>query len=475
MRGGTRLRPKHIRLGSRSEPQHQDRRLSGPLGCVSLTPVSWMSLRVVLVTIGLAFAGAARAVVEAEAGSGRVDFREVTPIQVLPAPPSLWTGAMQEITVGLRPSVGTIRRRLEATLRAKPFAEPLRLRVTSDLRVFLRGLALPGMRALLEPQLAGAPSPENHVFVEAMQGRVSKGVLELDARDLSWLDLSLLSQHIETASRVPRFTRKAWHRAMDDDEQRGRLQQFFGYHWDSVAERVSLDAEQAEISNTPSRPLAPYKAFGDKETGGRPRGELVRAEEGAAEARESLDPLELVPESDETWVYLVDLLPEHMQDLFGRFSSYRGRNCFATALQFDTPGILADRSVNLVREEEHHAAMINSDEFAHALWRAYTPLTEAQIDEGLRFGDLVVFFDEFRDPGYRSLLHTAVHVGGRYYFHKPSKSASSPVEFTRWDDMIRVWRKHAKRLGYQVYRRNPAPMGRYADPRALAEKINWTP
>jgi hypothetical protein len=119
--------------------------------------------------------------------------------------------------------------------------------------------------------------------------------------------------------------------------------------------------------------------------------------------------------------------------------------------------------------------MINSDEFSNALWRGYSLLTGEQVNEGLRYGDVVAFVDKSKGEGYRSMLHAAVHVGGEFYFHKPSKSASSPVEFTRWYEMVRVWQAHAGSLSYLAFRKNPLSSTQYLDNQAFSDKISWTP
>ncbi len=342
-------------------------------------------------------------------------------IKVLPPPVSHLMLDVSESAIELRPSKRTLQRRLEATMREGGFGEPIRLRVEGELSDFLIQVATPRVRRMLRNQGKVSPAQRDH-FLEQVASRLSDDLLELDGRDLSWIDLERLRDHIQISSRIPRLSRIDVERALATPRGRDKLEKFFGSHWTRVVSK-----------------------------------------------------LEATPNSDAPWVQLMELIPDHMQDLFGRYSAYRGRNCFGTALQFASADILADRTINLVREQHHHAAMINSDEFSHALTRGYTPLTQDLLDQGLRFGDVVVFFDHARSEGFRSLLHAAVHVGGRYYFHKPSKSPSSPVEFARWEDMVRVWRRHAKSLDYRAYRRIPIKSGGYPESWAISEKIDWTP
>jgi hypothetical protein len=361
-------------------------------------------------------------------------------VQVLPPPPSLWSLHIEESGVMLRPTLRTIKRRLEGSLANPAVSESVKMSLSNgNISDLLEAIALPGLRELMSQE--GRSSPRGLAFLETMEGRVEGSLIELDARDLTWVDLESLSRRLGKQSVLPWFNRRYWKEALETEDGREGLKVFFGTHWDRVSmfmDRHLIGGNRWDDAFEPS-PLAERYA------------------------------------SDKDWVSMFELLPEHMQGMYGRYSSFRGRNCFATALQFQTPSVLADRSVNMVREREHHSSMINSDEFSSALWRGYSQLTEGQVDEGVRFGDLVVFYDESRGEGYRSMLHAAVHVGGRYYFHKPSKSAASPVEFARWDEMVRTWRRHSSRLGYQVYRKNPISSDNYPDIRSAHEKINWTP
>jgi hypothetical protein len=344
---------------------------------------------------------------------------------VLLPPPSLLPLQLKELPIYLKPTRQTLRRRLEATLQAPEVAESVRLVVRQrDLRDIVARIAGSSLRQLL----ANPNSAAVDAIISSLEERREDGGIEIDARDLNWIDLSRLASYLRIRSRVPFVEKAVWENARSDAAVTARLAAFFGSHWS----RISNSNNDQESNHFETNLVA-----------------------------------------DE--IPLLEWLPQHLREIYGRYSSFRGRNCFATALMFADESVVTNRTVNIVREEDHHPAMINSDEFSNALWRGYSLLTAEQIKEGLRFGDVIAFVDTDKGEGYRSMLHAAVHVGGDYYFHKPSKSASSPLEFTRWYEMVRVWQAHSGSLNYLVFRKYPLSSTQYLDNQAFSDKISWTP
>jgi hypothetical protein len=345
-------------------------------------------------------------------------------VRPMPAPASTWTLPTTRRLVPLRPTAATLRKRLEATLRFQHMSESIRIRLTpEDARETLRELATGPLRKMMSSS-AESDVAAVAAFIQSLEKRLKNDKLKLDARDLRWVDLKKLSRYVEVRSVLPEFDPITWIAATEDSIERSRMEEHFGDDFLRIHQRVQLESEDGQ---------------------------------------------------DESPMPLTVLLPSHMEDIYGRYSAFRGRNCFATALQFANKEVISDRSVNMIRESDHHFAMINSDEFINALWRGYTELTPIQIQRGLRYGDVVVFYDRADELGYRSLRHTAVHISGALYFHKPSKSASTPVEFTTWQSLIDSWQRFTRDLDYRVFRKIPLESGIYIDNATRNEKINWTP
>lgn len=324
----------------------------------------------------------------------------------------------------ITPSRATLRKRLEATLRHQEVAEEIRIRVEDrNPMEILKRIAIPEFRELLgtgESQDTGGEG--SRAFLRSIESRLQKGSLKLDARDLRWIDLRRLSQVVKRSSVLPMVSLEDWEEALSDSISEARLKNHFGENFLSLSKHLRSLQEEGESE-----------------------------------------------------VSLKEFLPEHVRNLYGRYSAFRGRNCFATALLFANQKVIKDNSVNMLRESEHHYTMINSDEFANALWRGYVRLSAEQIDSGLRYGDVVVFLDRSLGDGYRALRHTAVHMIDDIYFHKPSKSASTPVEFTTWTKIVRVWARYTKDLDYEVYRKITFSTATYINNSVMSEKISWTP
>lgn len=352
-----------------------------------------------------------------------LNFPKGQVVRSIPAPLSTWALPTTQKLVPLRPTTATLRKRLEATLRFQDVAESVRVRVKrGHVQQTLRSLATPAFEKMM------ISADDNDVavsaFLKSMEKRLKKDKLKLDARDLRWVDLKRLSRYIEVRSVLPEFDPQTWLEAADEIVERTRMEVHFGDDFLRINQRVFAEREES---------------------------------------------------GDSSPIPITALLPQHMEDIYGRYSAFRGRNCFATALLFAHKWVISDRSVNMIRESEHHFAMINSDEFINALWRGYTELSPAQMQRGLRYGDVVVFYDRADQSGYRSLRHTAVHITGEIYFHKPSKSASTPLEFTTWQKLTRTWQQITDDLGYRVYRKLPLESAVYIENSTRNEKINWTP
>lgn len=353
-----------------------------------------------------------------------LNFPKGQVVRALPPPISTWTLPTTRKLVPLRPTAATLRKRLEATLRFQDVAESVRIRLDKEeARETLRSLATPAFRKMM------SSSDDSDVaavsaFLNSMEKRLKNNKLKLDARDLRWVDLKRLSRYIEVRSVLPEFEPDTWFEHTNEMVERAKMEEHFGDDFRRINQRVLTETE---------------------ETG------------------------------DDSPIPVTALLPPHMEDIYGRYSAFRGRNCFATALLFAHKKVISDRSVNMIRESDHHFAMINSDEFINALWRGYTELNPLQMQRGLRFGDVVVFYDRADESGYRSLRHTAVHITGEIYFHKPSKSASTPLEFTTWQNLSETWQQFTSDLGYRVYRKLPLESAIYIDNSTRNEKINWTP
>ena len=325
-------------------------------------------------------------------------------------------------SVFIYPSAQNLKNRLEASLENPNLNDPVVLRLAS--LAILPLLNQLGSESVLKKLRVSKVSGE---FLREFQASVMERVkglrLVLTKEDLSWLDLSKLSNTLKQPGHMPFVPETQWREALKDPAKKEKLKSYFGAAWGDVEQKVT---------------------------------DLLQNESN-----------ESIP--------LTKLLPDHLEKLVGQFSSYRGRNCFGTALSFQDKGIEYFRNINLVRETQHHSSMINNDEFANAVWLGYTPVSSGEISQyGLQFGDLIVFYEKTTFPIYDSLRHAAVHLGGEFYFHKQSKSASSPIEITRWRDLISTWSALTTQLDYKVYRRIPKLPLKKQSVKISIEKLDWT-
>ena len=350
---------------------------------------------------------------------------EFTPaqVQVLLPPPSAWPGQIVALTQELAPAVRTLRARIEASQKRPEFAEPVVLRLTTiSPLTLIRQLG--NARILSRANIPSTSKQTLSDFAKMLSSRVEGMRFAVEPSDLTWIDLEKLSQTLQAQTTLPLLQKQEWTRLVGAPTPEGdALRTHFGEHFRDAREKV---------------------------------GKFIRENPNAPE------------------VPVIELLPDHFKKLIGRFSPLRGRNCFATALAFLDKNVEQMQNINLIREEGHHASMINNDEFMQALWLGYNELDAQEILAGLRFGDVVVFVDQAEGDSYLSLKHAAVHVAGQVYVHKQSKSASSPIEFTRWSDLAQTWTALAKQLDYRVFRRLPVNSLKSIDSKIAIEKIFWT-
>lgn len=340
-------------------------------------------------------------------------------VEVMLAPPSQWPYEMLQEKTKLLPSQKVLRSRLQATLAYPEIADPLVIRLKSnDARRLLKQL---GNKEALAAMNSTSARPFLEKFTQGLRKRVNESKLSLAAEDLNWIDLEKLSKTVSQTSTEPLMSRAVWAKIKNDASVAQYAESHFGAKWPRISKKVERWIAQGNTGDIP----------------------------------------------------LTLFLPDHLEDEYGNFSPYRGRNCFATALSFADKKVVSRSHINPVREPQHDRWMINADEFANALWLGYYELDGQEIVEGLKLGDVVVFYDE-AEEGYRSLRHTAVHIADTIYFHKQSKSATTPLEFVDWSKLVSTWSGIAKKLEYKVYRKLPMGVSRYQKPAAAFEKVYWS-
>lgn len=148
------------------------------------------------------------------------------------------------------------------------------------------------------------------------------------------------------------------------------------------------------------------------------------------------------------------ILPRIARASVGRFTKYRGPNCFRTALSFQDPKLPSSPAVNSKAEVGFHDTMINNDELWFALSRMFVEVDTAR--ERLRYGDVIVFFDvpnEKAPIDWRSLKHASTYLFGDYAYSKESYAANSPHTVKRLADEWATWQKRLPHFGVKVYRK----------------------
>ncbi len=349
-------------------------------------------------------------------------------------PPSRWGKDLLLEPKTIRPSQKTLKARIEGEKKRPEIAEPIVLRLkTTELRPLLAQLSTDAtFRKINRSEKA------NFQLMRNLESRIDKkdqnagiakedrptvAFLTLNHTDLNWLDLEKLSQALSYPSLDP-FLPLAEVRELSSSTP--GAQERWMNHFGPRFNEVRMRAERWLAAN-PTAMQMPFSA----------------------------------------------LLPDHMRNLLGRYSPFRGRNCFATALQFADPSIIQAKNINLVREPGHSAALINHDEFSHALWLGYDELNQQHVNLGLKFGDLVAIIDGTDENAYTSFKHAVVHIAGDIYLHKPSKSASSPIEFVRWRELVQTWQPLVKEFDVRFFRRRPTSRLNEQNSGIAIEKIRW--
>jgi hypothetical protein len=352
----------------------------------------------------------------------------------LTPPPSRWLKDLFLEPKTIRPSAKTLKARIEAEKKKPEIAEPIVLRLkTTELRPLLAQLASDNaFRKLTVSQ------KYNFAVMKNLETRIEKkasdaqdnpsrkpavALLTLNTTDLTWIDLEKLSHALAYPSLEPFLPIDEIRTLKKEDSA---AQERWMSHFGSRYAEVKGKAEQWYENNTGALQI-PFSA----------------------------------------------LLPEHMKNLLGRYSPFRGRNCFATALQFADPSIIQAKNVNMIREAGHSLALINHDEFSHALWLAYDELNPQQVGQGLQFGDVITIIDGNERSAYTSFKHAAVHIAGDLYLHKPSKSASSPIEFVRWRELVQTWHPLVKQFEVRYFRHRAGARIQEQSPAFAIEKLKW--
>ena len=151
-----------------------------------------------------------------------------------------------------------------------------------------------------------------------------------------------------------------------------------------------------------------------------------------------------------------DFLPPFSQEMFGKFTVFKGPNCFHASLAFHDSAIARSPFVNVKRENQYHPFMLNHDELLRAIDLYFYEVDTSKSP--LKFGDLIIFYDvesELRaTPDYRWMKHATSYLFGAYTFSKGSKSADTPYAIKTIEDEWNTWSKFSKNLGVKVYRRS---------------------
>lgn len=323
----------------------------------------------------------------------------------------------------MRPTPENVLSRIRAIATDELHAEPITLRLkTTDAWQVFRGLS----RDSVVKRYHSTPSKYLKLlgWVENEVGeRIKNELFTIEHRDLRWIDPEKLANLLTHTTAKTSVLSKSWQDALNTPALTRALEQHFGDAWENTKKSVS-----SWQNSSPDNKHIPLQTF----------------------------------------------LPDHAQNLFGRYSYLRGRNCFSTALYFTNPKLVRDTAINVVKEPGHHRTMINSDEFLNALQLGFYEIIRSAEEPKLRYGDVIAFYDRSQSPSFLALKHAIVHIAGDVYFQKPSKSASSPIELAFWRDIVKVWIDQAEALDYAIYRRLPLDQGQFPTPQQAMERISWT-
>lgn len=149
-----------------------------------------------------------------------------------------------------------------------------------------------------------------------------------------------------------------------------------------------------------------------------------------------------------------DLLPDFPLKVIGKYSPYKGPNCFHAALGFNDYKLIKSNFVNIIEEKNYHRAMINNDELWILLSKEFYEVKGKDIN--LKYGDMIVFFDLPTTPqeiSYKFIKHATTYLFGPYTFSKASKYSDTPYVINTLQKEWSIWKKLTTKLGLKVYRK----------------------
>jgi hypothetical protein len=150
-----------------------------------------------------------------------------------------------------------------------------------------------------------------------------------------------------------------------------------------------------------------------------------------------------------------DLLSGFAKRMTGKYTIFRGPNCFHAALAFHTRDMSESPFLNVKVEKGYHRAMINYDELWKAINHHFYEIDPRNTE--LKYGDLLVFMDvpdDSRSPYFKWIRHAATYLVGQYTFSKGSKSPNTPYSIKTLQEEWRTWQGFTDNLRVKVFRRN---------------------
>jgi len=336
------------------------------------------------------------------------------------SPESFWNPKILYKDIQISPNEGSLYRRIKALENFPTMAEPIVFKMTEDPRTFLFQLSKDSFWKDFSNK---SQSLQQQWILSNLLSKVQERKFQISPQDLEWLDLKKLSKSLQRETVVAFLEKTEWVFMRSSVKNTRFLMEHF-----QVSHDIIVQVDQWIEKN-----------------------------------------------KNEEWIPMEMLLPLQSQKILHKYSYLRGRNCFATALQFQYPQVMVDESINLNEEPKHFKAMINSDEFLNMLWTDYYRLSDhIEPPFHLKYGDIVVFWEGNEKFGYKALKHAFVHLAGDLYFHKQSKSSTTPIEFVRWDDVYGTWKNFSQNLSWTVFR----PLSALKKERLASEKslqrIHWT-
>ncbi len=167
-----------------------------------------------------------------------------------------------------------------------------------------------------------------------------------------------------------------------------------------------------------------------------------------------------------------DFLPDFAMKMAGKYTIYKGPNCFHAALAFQNSIMPRLPTVNIKVEDGYHRAMINYDELWNILQNGFYEVNPTK--DSLKYGDVLIFF-ETKDAPKRSTVdfhwirHATTYLFNNFTFSKGSKSPNTPYTIKNIEDEWSTWEKYTKKLGLKIFRRKS--LDNIAPPRNLYDWI----